>query len=128
MIAMPDRSSQILLLSGFIDNLLMFHRYLDVVKTAWHCCYSWRNIDCCLGQTGIRKVGSLIGIDLENCLHRFAVSSVKQTPTWLTLIFLFFSPRMLALWRRVTAGIFIGLLADQLTETNNWPLWWGALL
>jgi len=52
----------------------------------------------------------------------------KQTPTWLALIFLFFSPRMLALWRRLAFGICVGLIADIVTETNSWPLWWRDIL
>ena len=32
----------------------------DVVKIAWHCRYSWRNIDSCIEQTGSGQVGSLI--------------------------------------------------------------------
>jgi len=77
----------------------------------------------------VATTGGILTVALSRQrVERFpAVPSVKQTPTWLALIFLFFSPRMLALWRRVAAGIFAGLLADQLTETNHWPLWWRAL-
>jgi len=77
----------------------------------------------------VATAGGILTVALgKQGIDRFSTPPMKPTPTWLALIFLFFSPRMLALWRRVAAGIFMGLLADQLTETNNWPLWWRALL
>jgi len=39
----------------------------------------------------------------------------SRRPTWLDLISLFFSNRMIILWKKIAAGIITGLILDSLT-------------
>jgi len=50
-----------------------------------------------------------------------ATSGLKQErrPTWLALIIFFFSDRMKEIWARLATGIVIGLVCDQLTNTDQ---------
>ena len=115
--------------------------------SCWSCFFvPWCNCRCGLGWSALflsqveeywpshlvvcaRQIGKLVHINQKLKVdHRSPPPCTKQTPTWLALIFLFFSPRMLALWRRLAVGICVGLIADIVTETNSWPLWWRDIL
>ena len=56
------------------------------------------------------------------------VTPGKPRPCWVSLILLFFSPRMLGLWRRLALGITLGLLADTVTDTQGPREDWRDLL
>lgn len=52
----------------------------------------------------------------------------KGRSPWLSLILLFFSPRMLGLWRRVAVGVLLGLLCDAATDLPGGGPRWQDLL
>jgi len=52
----------------------------------------------------------------------------KSRPPWLGLILLFFSPRMVGLWRRVAVGVVLGLLCDAATDLPGGAQRWQDLL